>query len=89
MGDLDFTGLTPAQRKILDRGGWTVDKAGAENIQPGPRTVAKLIARGLVTVREYRQEWKRGFVCTTPEYIVPDRVRAAWSARKAKKVPRG
>lgn len=88
MSDLDFSGLTPAQRQLLDRGGWTVADGGADNVQPIPRTVAKLIARGLVTVREYR-EGRCEFTYSTPEYIVPDHVRAAWAARKRKAVPRG
>lgn len=34
MADFDFTGLTEAHRRLLDRGGWTVAEASADNVQP-------------------------------------------------------
>ena len=34
MADFDFTGLTEAHRRLLDRGGWTVAEASADNVPP-------------------------------------------------------
>ncbi len=79
---MDFTRLTPAQRTLLDRGGWTVDTCGPDNVQPSKRTVAKLIARGLVATRVHITGTQFGRMETT-EYIVPARVREAWNARRA------
>lgn len=67
----DFSGLTPAQQRVLTFQGWSM----GQGKQPSKATVRKLVDRGLLVARE------RKFMATTvTEYDVPIPVHAAWCA---------
>lgn len=68
----DFTGLTPTQQGVLTFQGWCVADAG-QRPQPSKRTVAKLLARGLVV-----EHINKGSIFTVREYEVPLDVHIAW-----------
>lgn len=71
----DFSGLTPRQQELLTFQGWQI---GCELMpQPGPRTVRKLIDRGLV-VEHQRRVGSGPFAMTVREYEVPLDVHLAW-----------
>lgn len=76
MSDFDFRGLTPAQHAVLSLAGWTI---GCGRSQPQPRTMRRLIERGLVVAYDVAD---RGAIVT--EYLVPVAVHIAWCARCAK-----
>lgn len=78
MSAFDFTGLTPAQQALLTYDGWHV---GSKLIrQPQPRTVRRLLERGLVVPRDTVFLGVR-----ITEYDVPAAVHAAWCSRKENK----
>lgn len=72
----DFSGLAPRQQELLTFQGW---QAGSKfpAVQPGPATVKKLIARGLV-VEHLVEQMFGPFPMTVREYEVPLLVHAAW-----------
>lgn len=73
--DYDFARLTQAQQSLLSFQGWTASEA-SHRPQPQPRTVAKLIERGLVIQHEV--DYGRMIVM---EYEVPIPVHIAWCAQ--------
>lgn len=77
MVDLDFKGLTHAhaQKELLSFQGWHID---CGRVQPGPRTVAKLIERRLLVRRDVSQHVFGGLSMTVAEYDVPIAVHIAW-----------
>ena len=75
----DFSRLTTTQKELLTYGGWSVG-CQFPPVQPQPRTVAKLIARGLLVHR--KTKYGAGFV--VDEYEVPVGVHAAWCDHCAK-----
>lgn len=76
----DFSNLTPAQSSLIGMGGWTL--AHVPNPQPGPRTVAKLIARGLL-VQDEAHDRAGPFVMVVRTYSLAPGVRVAWAAHRA------
>lgn len=77
----DFQDLTFRQQELLTFGGWTPD---SKRPQPGPATVRKLIARGLLEEREDNESVSGGrFQITIKTYIVPTAVHMAWCAHCA------
>jgi hypothetical protein len=74
----DFSRLTIKQKELLSFQGWGIHSL-PEIPQPLPRTVKKLIERGLVV--EHKICW-RGM--TVIEYEVPISVHIAWCAKCAK-----
>lgn len=69
----DFSRLTPAQEWLLVLQGWHVGSKlpdGSPFVQPGKRTVKKLIERGLVVPCERVIDGKP-FAMTVIEYHVP------------------
>ena len=72
----DFSRLTAAQQNLLTFQGWQIGShypGGSMRPQPGPRTVRKLIERGLVIPHEVQ---KGGL--TVIEYEIPILVHMAW-----------
>lgn len=77
----DFSNLTTAQQGLLTFGGWS---PGCKRPQPGPRTVKKLIERGLLDEREVSETVSGGrFRITVKAYIVPTAVHIDWCAHCA------
>jgi hypothetical protein len=75
----DFSRLTPAQEWLICLCGWHVGAKwpdGSMRVQPGKRTVRKLIERGLVVPRESRTRHGR-----VTEYDVPIAVHMAYCCR--------
>jgi len=68
----DFSGLTVRQQEVLTFQGWDVSMGGKVP-QPAPKTVRKLIERGLVVERI-----NKGPIFTVREYEVPINVHIAW-----------
>lgn len=89
--DFDFRGLTEVQQWLIVMGGWQIGSTnpdGSPAVQPGKRTVKKLIERGLVVECEAIQ-WVHGLRLCATEYIVPPEVHAAycqWCAAEASPV---
>ena len=79
MSSYDFSGLTTAQVRLLQNGGWHVSDASTFT-QPSKRTVIKLIERGLLVETLAKRD---GGLFYVSEYDVPAAVRAAFAARKA------
>lgn len=72
----DFTGLTETQQMLLTVGGWA---PGTKIVkQPQPRTVQKLLDRGLLVARDFEV-----FGITVKAYSVPTTVHMAWCHRCA------
>lgn len=71
----DFSGLTFRQAELLSAGGW---RAGCGRQQPLPRTVAKLLERGLLVAHKRNDRRFGPFSVVVPEYDVPEQVQAAW-----------
>lgn len=76
MSDYDFTGLTETQKALLTFGGWQIGSQ-AVPVQPGKRTVAKLIERGLLVTQNKIEPCGR-WRMTVTEYFVPIPVHMAW-----------
>lgn len=89
MSEYDFSGLTRAQQWLLTFQGWEISSEAA---QPSPRTVAKLIKRGLVVPVEVKEMTRIGPMTVT-EYRVPLDVHMAWcehcSRQEALRAKRG
>jgi len=71
MSEYDFSGLTEKQQWLLTMQGWSFRD---EAPQPQPRTVQKLIDRGLLVVAEPYID--RGLMIR--QYVVPIHVHMAW-----------
>lgn len=80
MTDLDFSGLTAEQRRVMDAGGWTADGTQAAPSRPATQM---LVSRGLLESYTATQEDDHGSYRVT-EYFVPLEVRAAWLAFKSR-----
>jgi len=65
--EYDFVGLTAAQCLLLTLGGWTAEIA-SKRPPPGPKTIAKLVKRGLLVE----------IAGDVTEYHVPFAASAAW-----------
>lgn len=76
----DFSKLTGRQQELLTFGGWM---PGSGMTQPGPRTVAKLLERGLLVEHEQRNTTGQ-FSFTVKTYSVPTPVHIAWCEYCAK-----
>jgi hypothetical protein len=80
MTELDFSGLTADQRRLMDAGGWAADGTQAAPSRPATQT---LVSRGLLESYTATQEDDHGSYRVT-EYFVPLEVRAAWLAFKSR-----
>lgn len=75
MSEYDFTGLTRVQQNLLTFDGWQI---GSKLLpQPSPKSVSRLIERGLVTSIRVRDPSPLGNMFVT-EYYVPTDVHMAW-----------
>ncbi|CAM5213689.1 hypothetical protein CDEF62S_00374 [Castellaniella defragrans] len=86
---LDFSGLTPRQEWLLLYQGWRVGQKfpdGSPWPQPTPRTVKKLIERGLIEVVEVKKPGGR-FTMTVTEYHVPLHIHMAFCCQCSEKEP--
>ncbi|MCS4236670.1 hypothetical protein [Stenotrophomonas sp. BIGb0135] len=80
MTDLDFSGLTIDQRRLMDAGGWTADGTQAAPSRPAAQ---QLVRRGLLEAYPAVLEDDHGSYGVT-EYYVPLNVRAAWLEFKSR-----
>lgn len=82
----DFSGLTDQQQALILHEGWRIGQKhldGSAWVQPHPRTVKKLIERGLMDAVE-SVEMGGPFRMTVMEYRVPLHVHMAYCAWCAK-----
>lgn len=71
----DFTKLTVLQKSLLTFGGWQI--GSTVMYQPAPRSVKKLIDRGLL-IEVPRKDRSGPWTMTVIEYHVPLDVHRAW-----------